>query len=126
MQPRSAKRRATRARVHSSLRCHACAVLIVLLSALAAGQPAPPVERSPSPPAAPAPVNLNQHWSLRPLSKPPLPEVKNTTWAATPIDRFVLARLEEKEITPNPPADKRTLLRRPGFHLTGLPPTPAY
>src|SRR6266852_6108963 len=124
MQPRSAIRRATRARIHSSLPCQACAVLIVLLSALAAGQPAPPVERSPSPHAAPAPVNLNQHWSLRPLSKPPLPEVKNKAWAATPVDRFVLARLEEKQIQPNAPADKRTLLRRLCFDLIGLPPSP--
>jgi len=77
MQPRSAKRRATRARIHASLRFQARAVLIVLSSALAAGQPASPVERSSLPPAAPAPVNLNQHWSLRPLSKPPLPEVEN-------------------------------------------------
>ncbi len=116
MQPRSAKRRATRARIHSSLPCQARAVLLVLWSALAAGQPAPPAET--------APVNPNQHWSLRPLSKPPLPEVKNKAWAATPIDRFVLARLEEKQIQPNAPADKRTLLRRLCFDLIGLPPTP--
>src|SRR6266702_2470953 len=112
MQPRSAVRRATRARIYVSLRFQACALLIVLLSALATGQPAP------------ATIDSNQHWSLRPLSKPPLPEVKNSAWAATPIDRFVLARLEEKQIQPNAPADKRTLLRRLCFDLIGLPPTP--
>ncbi len=97
---------------------------MLLLSALAAGNSAPAAERSQAPPAASAPVDLNHHWSLRPLSKPPLPEVKNKAWAATPIDRFVLARLEEKQIQPNAPADKRTLLRRLCFDLIGLPPTP--
>jgi hypothetical protein len=64
------------------------------------------------------------HWSWQPLTKPSVPEVKDPTWAKTPIDDFVLAKLEEKDLKPNPPADKRTLIRRATFDLIGLPPTP--
>jgi hypothetical protein len=52
------------------------------------------------------------------------PATKNTRWTRTPIDSFILARLEQKGMTPSRPADKRTLLRRVSFDLTGLPPTP--
>jgi len=64
------------------------------------------------------------HWSLQPLRKPALPVVKDKSWARTPIDRFILAKLEEKGLKPSPAADKRTLLRRIYFDLIGLPPTP--
>src|SRR5688572_20853772 len=70
-------------------------------------------------------VDPNQkHWAWQPLTKPTVPEVKNTTWAKTPVDHFILAKLEEKGLKPNPPADKRTLIRRASFDLIGLPPTP--
>lgn len=65
-----------------------------------------------------------QFWSFRPLAKPALPAVKDSKWAHTDIDRFVLAKLEEKGLKPVPAADKRTLLRRATIDLTGLPPTP--
>jgi len=64
-------------------------------------------------------------WSFQPVSAPSIPPVKNTDWVRTPIDAFVLAKLEENGLKPAPPADKRTLLRRVTFNLTGLPPTPA-
>jgi cytochrome c553 len=63
-------------------------------------------------------------WSFRPLVKPPLPAVKNAAWVRTPVDRFVMLALQAKGIGANPQADKRTLIRRASFDLTGLPPTP--
>src|SRR5262249_8013312 len=65
------------------------------------------------------------HWAFRAPKAPPLPKVKQTEWPANPIDTFILAKLEEKGMKPSPPADKRTLLRRATFTLTGLPPTRA-
>jgi hypothetical protein len=64
------------------------------------------------------------HWAYRPLTKLAPPRVKGA-WARTPIDRFILTTLEEKKLQPSPAADKRTLLRRVTYDLTGLPPTPA-
>src|SRR5947207_6688704 len=63
-------------------------------------------------------------WSFQPLKKSGLPEVKNAAWAKTPIDRFILAKLEAQGLAPGKPADKRSLIRRATFDLTGLPPTP--
>ena len=64
-------------------------------------------------------------WSFRPLASPSMPEVKNPSWAKTPIDRFILAKLEAKGLTPNDPASGEKLIRRAYFDLWGLPPTPA-
>ncbi len=58
------------------------------------------------------------------MKKPAPPVVKNDAWAGNPIDAFVLEKLEAKGLAPNPPADKRALVRRVYFDLTGLPPTP--
>lgn len=63
-------------------------------------------------------------WSLKPLEKPPLPALEDTT-IENPVDLFVRARLAERKITPSPEADRRTLIRRVMFDLHGLPPTPA-
>jgi hypothetical protein len=68
--------------------------------------------------------SVKTHWSWQPLKKPQVPEVKDASWPKTPVDNFILAKLEEKGLKPNPPADKRTLIRRATFDLTGLPPTP--
>lgn len=62
-------------------------------------------------------------WAFQPLGNPALPKVKNTAWVKSPVDAFILARLEEKNLTPAPPADKLTLLRRASYDLTGLPPS---
>ena len=64
-------------------------------------------------------------WSLQPVKKPIIPKVKNVAWATTPIDAFILARLEAKNLTPAPPAEKRALLRRVTYDLIGLPPSAA-
>src|SRR5690606_37070732 len=64
-------------------------------------------------------------WSLRPLSEaePPPPQGIPAAWRVNPIDRFIFARLAADGLTPNPPADRRTLIRRATYDLTGLPPT---
>ncbi len=59
------------------------------------------------------------HWSLAPLVKPPIPNTKTH-----PIDAFIHAKLAEKQPTPSPEADRRTLIRRVSYDLTGLPPSP--
>ena len=64
------------------------------------------------------------HWAFLPPRETPLPGVEDSDWPQTPIDHFVLARLEAAGVTPAPRADKRTLLRRVTYDLTGLPPTP--
>ncbi|HTE19461.1 MAG TPA: DUF1549 domain-containing protein, partial [Armatimonadota bacterium] len=64
------------------------------------------------------------HWAFRPVKKPAVPVVNDRAWVKSPIDAFVLARLERKALKPSPLADRRTLIRRAAFDLTGLPPTP--
>ncbi len=66
-----------------------------------------------------------EHWAFQPVRTPPVPEVKNHAWARNPIDRFVLAGLEEKGWSPATPAGARALLRRLYLDLIGLPPTVA-
>jgi mono/diheme cytochrome c family protein len=65
-----------------------------------------------------------RHWAYQPLRTVPPPLVKDTSWVKTDVDRFILAKLEEMGIAPNPTASKRAILRRAHFDLTGLPPTP--
>jgi hypothetical protein len=65
-----------------------------------------------------------KHWAWQPLTKPAIPAVKNQSWGQSPVDNFILAKLEAQGFTPNPIADKRTLIRRATFDLIGLPPTP--
>ncbi|MFC5412987.1 DUF1553 domain-containing protein [Larkinella bovis] len=65
------------------------------------------------------------HWSLIAPQMAEIPTVKNTGWPKNEIDHFVLKKLEEKGLAPNPEADKATLLRRVTLDLTGLPPTVA-
>lgn len=64
------------------------------------------------------------HWSFIPAIRPQLPTVKNTSWSKTPIDRFVLSRLEQIGLAPAPEADSRSLIRRLHLDITGLPPKP--
>ncbi len=64
------------------------------------------------------------YWAFRKPVRAPAPAIKNAAWVKNPIDAFVLAKLEASSLQPSAPADKRTLLRRVTFDLTGLPPTP--
>jgi mono/diheme cytochrome c family protein len=65
-----------------------------------------------------------EFWSFRPVREPPVPAVRDRDWVRSPIDSFVLAKLEEQGLKPVAPADKRMLIRRATFDLIGLPPTP--
>ena len=69
-------------------------------------------------------AKARQFWSFQPLHRPTVPEVRDEQWVRTPVDLFILARLEHEGLSPAPEADKLTLLRRATFDLTGLPPTP--
>ena len=85
-----------------------------------------PDPRAPTAAASSQPYNFDEareFWSFKPIANPPLPEVNNKAWGRSPIDRFILARLESKGVKPVADADKRTLIRRATFDLTGLPPT---
>lgn len=64
------------------------------------------------------------HWAFRQPEPVSPPAVADETWVRTPIDRFVLARLEAAGLPPASEADRRTLIRRAYYDLTGLPPTP--
>jgi hypothetical protein len=63
------------------------------------------------------------HWAFQPVRRPATPAVRDRQWLRTPVDAFVLARLEAAGVAPSPRADKRTLIRRATFDLWGMPPT---
>ncbi|MSU57082.1 MAG: DUF1549 domain-containing protein [Pedosphaera sp.] len=67
--------------------------------------------------------DAKKHWAYQPVHSPAAPKVKNARRVQSPVDAFLLAKLEEKKLSFAPPADKRTLLRRVYFDLIGLPPT---
>ncbi len=86
-----------------------------------------------APTVRPEPTELNAenyfteeertYWAFQPVARPEVPPVAAGEKVRTPIDRFLLARLEERALTFSPEADRRTLLRRVCFDLTGLPPS---
>ncbi len=76
---------------------------------------------APAQPAAEEPV----HWAYRKPARPAVPDVKRTDWVRTPIDRFILARLEKEGLNPSADAPFETLIRRVSLDLIGLPPSPA-
>jgi hypothetical protein len=86
-----------------------------------------PDPRSAAAPPAKRAIDVERartRWPFSPVAEPAVPSVRDERWAWNPIDRFILARLEEKGIRPAPDADRRTLIRRVTFDLSGLPPTP--
>ena len=64
-------------------------------------------------------------WAFQPVKLTPPPAVENKSWPANPVDNFILAKLEEKQLKPSGPADRQVLIRRLYFDLIGLPPTPS-
>ena len=68
--------------------------------------------------------DISKHWSFQPVRRPRAPQVSDDSWARNPIDRFILARLEQAELTPSAEAEKATLARRVYIDLLGLLPTP--
>lgn len=69
-------------------------------------------------------AQARKHWSYQPVTKPEVPAIKNRVWCRTPVDGFILSKIEAKGMVPSPDASKETLLRRATYDLTGLPPTP--
>ena len=101
-----------------------------LVSWVKMGAPDPRVAPTqPALAAKPAPaydfVAARKQWAFQKPKEPVVPAVKNQRWVKSPIDRFILAKLEAKKLAPAPPAEKRALIRRATFDLIGLPPTPA-
>jgi len=70
-------------------------------------------------------AKYEMHWAYQPVRESPLPPVKSTAWVRNPIDQFVLARLEAKDLSPSPTADRATLIKRLHYDLIGLPPAPS-
>jgi len=64
------------------------------------------------------------HWAYQPVRRPGVPGVRDPGWIGSPVDAFVLARLEKHGLKPAPRADRRSLLRRVYLDLIGLPPSP--
>ncbi len=80
---------------------------------------------APVPPGSPEGIARAQkeHWAYQPLSHATVPEVRQKDWVLSPIDQFILAKLEAQGIAPSPAAERRVWLRRVTFDLLGLPPT---
>ena len=86
------------------------------------GMPWPENDRAATPGASHE--GTKAHWSWQPVTNPAPPAVKDEAkWARSELDRFILAKLEEKKVAPSPMASKRTLIRRATYDLTGLPAT---
>ena len=75
-------------------------------------------------PESTAKFRSTKHWAFEPVRKPELPSVHDMNWVQSSVDRFIRAKQEAVAVTPAAVADKRTLIRRATFDLTGLPPTP--
>jgi len=68
-------------------------------------------------------AEMRKHWAYQPLSEAKPPEAPANNWVKNPVDLFILAKLNEKQLTPNPIADRRVLIRRAYLDLIGLPPS---
>jgi acetyl esterase/lipase len=68
-------------------------------------------------------ASARTHWAFQPVRQPAIPTVRNQAWVQSPMDAFILAKLEAAGMEPSPTTDKRTLIRRATYDLIGLPPT---
>ena len=87
-------------------------------------KPSAPIPSSDKPDAPRFTDEQLAHWAFQPVRRAEPPAVKGLAWVRSPLDRFILAELEAKSLSPAREADRRTLLRRVSFDLIGLPPTP--
>jgi hypothetical protein len=69
-------------------------------------------------------LKAQDHWAFKSPVRPPVPKTENKSWPQNTVDHFILSRLEREGLSPSPEADRRTLIRRLSFDLTGLPPSP--
>lgn len=95
------------------------AAIDAIIAWIAMGAPDPRTSQTPNP--RPQTRNL---WAIEPVTETAMPAVNGASWVKTPIDAFILAKLESENLGPAPQADERALLRRVTYDLTGLPPTP--
>ena len=70
-------------------------------------------------------TEARKFWAFQPAKQPAVPNVANKRWVQSPVDSFIVSKLEQQGLEPAKPADRNTLLRRVTYDLTGLPPTPA-
>ncbi|MEQ1828392.1 MAG: PSD1 and planctomycete cytochrome C domain-containing protein [Pirellula sp.] len=95
--------------------------------AMGAPDPRTEINLAKQPASGPSGMSVEEgrrFWSLRPISNPAIPQTQRTDWARSPIDGFVLSKLEDQNLSPAPEADRRSIVRRLTLGLTGLPPTP--
>jgi hypothetical protein len=97
-------------------------LVAALLTGSVLGIPARAGEREAE--SRPAAAQENTHWAFRRVQRPAAPAVRDRAWVRTPIDAFVLSRLERAGLAPAGRADRRALLRRVYLDLVGMPPTP--
>src|SRR5687768_4852137 len=100
--------------MHHFPRLALCAGVLILIASLGLAD-SKPKEFS---------ASQRRWWAFQKVVKPAAPDVKDRAWARNTIDAFIARKLEEKGISPNPPADKVTLIRRASLDITGLPPSP--
>ncbi|VTS05147.1 PSD1 and planctomycete cytochrome C domain-containing protein [Tuwongella immobilis] len=99
--------------------------IAILEQWIAAGAPTLRPEPEKLPPGLDITPEERAYWFYQPLSRPAVPQVKQSQRVRTPIDAFIQAKLEAQSLSMNDDADKRTLIRRATLDLTGLPPTEA-
>ncbi|HEX7860701.1 MAG TPA: DUF1549 and DUF1553 domain-containing protein [Verrucomicrobiae bacterium] len=105
-------------------------ILVFAVSQLCASETTPETTATPAADLPPKPDTIDwqkerQFWSFKSPQRHAFPKVANQSWPQSPLDYFVLAKLEAAKLTPSSPAARHVIIRRATLDLTGLPPTPA-